>query len=224
LDHVLDELLRYVALHVFLLGEIKKFIKSIIIARLEKRGYVVSKSASGNYTSETSKCRFRLAKYCSGYGVDLGFGGDPINDTAIRVDFQQPYANVGSYGVQLGGDARRLVWFRDSVLDYVYSSHLLEDFEDPRPVLEEWLRVLKLGGRLVLFCPDEQVYRAHCQCTGQPYNIEHKLADFSLDKIKSVLADIGMTKIIYEDRLVDDYSWDLVVEKVNHQYSETSAI
>jgi hypothetical protein len=84
---------------------------------------------------------------------------------------------------------------------------------------------LKPGGRLILFCPDEQVYRAHCQRTNQPYNAKHKLADFSLVKIKSILATIGMTKVLYENCLVDDYSWDLVVEKVDcarvNQLAET---
>lgn len=27
----------------------------------------------------------------------------------------------------------------------------------------EWLRVLKVGGRLVIYCPDEQIYAEHCR-------------------------------------------------------------
>lgn len=165
------------------------------------------------YASETSKCRSRLAKYCSGSGVDLGFGGDAINAEAVRVDFARPYANTGDQPVQLAGDCRFLVWFRDGVLDYVYSSHLLEDFEDTRSILKEWLRVLKPGGQLVLFCPDEQVYRRHCAATGQIYNVNHKHADFSLQKVKQILADLAQTTIVHENSLVDEYSWELVVRK-----------
>ncbi|MDD5261036.1 MAG: methyltransferase domain-containing protein [Methylacidiphilales bacterium] len=168
----------------------------------------------GSYQSETSKCRLRLARFCTGYGVDLGFGGDPITSQAIRVDSPMPYANTGTASVQLGGDATRLHWFRDGVLDYVYSSHLLEDFEDTKAVLREWVRVLKPGGNLVLFCPDEQVYRQHCKATGQVYNENHKHPDFSLEKAKALLSEIGGVKFIHETPLVDIYSWDLVAQKI----------
>ncbi len=166
------------------------------------------------WPSETSKCRARLAPFCTGYGADLGFGGDPIVPHAIRVDLPQPYASLGDLPVQLGGDARRLTWFRDESLDFIYSSHLLEDYEDTEAVLREWLRVLKPGGRLVTFCPDEQVYRRHCAATGQPYNHAHKHADFSLAYVKDILRRIGQSRDIYENPLVDVYSWDLVSEKL----------
>src|SRR5512138_3131570 len=113
------------------------------------------------WPSETSKCRARLSRYCAGSGVDIGPGGDPISPTAVRIDLPQPYSHVSDLPVQLVGDASDLRWFRDDVLDYVYSSHVLEDFEDTRAVLVEWLRVLRDGGNLVLFCPDEQAFRAY---------------------------------------------------------------
>lgn len=165
------------------------------------------------WPSETSKCRARLAPFCTGYGVDLGCGGDPITGDAIRVDQPRPYTKVGPYGVQLGGDAQTLGWFRDGVLDFVYSSHLLEDFADTESALREWLRVLKPGGKLVLFCPDEQVYRRHCAATGQPLNPHHVHAEFSLRYIKHLLPRIGHVQIIHEDSLVNEYSWELVVVK-----------
>jgi len=113
--------------------------------------------------------------------------------------------------VQLAGNAEQLHWFRDGVLDFVYSSHLLEDFVDTEAVLREWIRVLKPGGRLILFCPDEQVYRRHCKLHGLHYNTHHVHADFSLEFVKSVLRRIGGVEIMHELHLVDIYSWDLVV-------------
>lgn len=169
--------------------------------------------AHPKWPSETSKCRSRLAPYCSGYGVDLGFGGDPITPSAIRVDMPTPYTHVGEYPVQLGGDAAQLIWFRDSTLDYVYSSHLLEDFDDTKAALKEWLRVLKPGGHLIIFCPDEQVFRKHCAESGQTYNPNHKHGHFSLGFIKMLLAELGQTDIILESFPVDIYSFDLVVRK-----------
>jgi predicted SAM-dependent methyltransferase len=168
---------------------------------------------TGPYPSETSKCRARLAPYCLGYGLDLGFGGDPITPAAIRMDRPSPYAYTGDHPVQLGGKAEDLYWFRDGVLDFVYSSHLLEDYVDTEAVLREWLRVLRPGGRLIIFCPDEQIFRKHCATTGQPYNPHHVHADFSLEKVKGHLRHIGGTRILHETPLVDIYSWELVCEK-----------
>jgi SAM-dependent methyltransferase len=182
---------------------------------LQSRGYCKTKLKSGGYTSETSKCRERLSKHCVGYGVDCGFGGDPITEHAIRVDQPKPYANTGSYPVQLGGDATNLYWFSDEVLDFHYSSHLLEDFENVEGVLKEWWRVLKPGGMLIIFCPDEQAYRKHCAATGQPYNTMHKHADFSLVFVKNALAKFAKFEVVHECPLIDIYSWELVCKKNN---------
>jgi predicted SAM-dependent methyltransferase len=180
-----------------------------ILGKFKNRTQPMSK-----WPSETSKCRSRLAPYCKGYGLDIGFGGDPITPYAIRVDLPTPYSGVGCQEVQLGGDATKLIWFRDESLDFIYSSHLLEDYEDTESVLREWLRVLKPGGHLVTFCPDERIYRKHCADTGQPYNTCHKHADFSLASVKLILDRIGKTENVYESPLVDIYSWELVSKKI----------
>lgn len=164
--------------------------------------------------SETSKCRERLSLYCRGNGLDLGFGGDPITLSAIRMDFPSPYANVGPYPVQLAGTAENLIWFKDNVLDYIYSSHLLEDFYNTEAVLREWLRVLKPGGLLIIYCPDEQRFRKHCKDTGQPYNPAHVHDFFSLGYVKQILSEINQTKVVHEKDFVDIYSWELVCEKL----------
>jgi predicted SAM-dependent methyltransferase len=164
--------------------------------------------------SETSNCRSRLAKYCQGYGLDIGYGGDAIVPSAITVDLPVPYTNVGSHPLNLGGNAKDLFWFNSNVLDYVFSSHLLEDFEDTEAVLREWLRVLKPEGYLIIFCPDERVYREHCLKTGQSYNYAHKIPDFSLVYVRSILLDkICTIEVIHENPLVDTYSFEIVVRK-----------
>lgn len=187
--------------------------KKSFTAPLKRVAKKILRRGSKSYPSETSKCRARLLPFCVGYGVDLGFGGDPISPQAIRVDSPRPYADTGAYAVQLGGDATKLHWFRDGVLDYIYSSHLLEDFPDTEGVLREWLRTLKPGGNLIIFCPDEQIYREHCRRTGQMYNENHKHDDFSLEKVKGILKKIGGVKFIHEAPLVDIYSWELVAQK-----------
>jgi len=165
--------------------------------------------------SETSRCRERVKKYCQGHGLDIGYGGDPIVPTAITVDLPTPYTKVGEAPLNLGGDARNLYWFRDDCLDYVFSSHLLEDFEpkETKKILREWLRVLKPGGFLVLYLPDEQRYRSHCRKTGQPYNENHKIDNFSLDYMKSVIRDFSDIEVIHENPCCEDYSFEIVLKK-----------
>lgn len=157
--------------------------------------------------SETAKCRSRLAKYCVGRGCDLGFGGDPIIPGVITVDKR------ADKSPQYLRDATHLDWIADNELDFVYSSHLLEDFIDTETVLREWLRVLKPGGMLVLFGPDEQIYHRHCLKTGQLYNTSHKINNFSLEYIKTILQKISGVEIIHQAPIVDDYSFELVIKK-----------
>lgn len=165
--------------------------------------------------SETAVCRNRLSVYCKGNGVDLGYGGDPIVPTAITVDMSLPYVKYDNHPQNLSGDARNLYWFKDGVLDYVYSSHLLEDFprEETKGILIEWLRVLKSGGHLVLYLPHELRYREHCSKTGQPYNGAHKIEEMSLDYIRKIVLEIGNVDIVHERDRSETYSFDIVVRK-----------
>jgi len=162
--------------------------------------------------SETSRCRESLQKWCQGNGLDLGHGGDPIRPAAVTVDLPHPYSRVGHHPTNLEGDATSLYWFADGVLDYVYSSHLLEDFRNTRYVLLEWLRVLKPGGHLVLYCPDEKRFRRHCAETGQETNMAHKHLDFSLAKVMTIMERLPVD-IVWQKDAMHDYSWALVVVK-----------
>jgi predicted SAM-dependent methyltransferase len=163
--------------------------------------------------SETSKVRKNLQKYCQGDGLDIGYGGDPITPSSICIDLPESYAKYRNYPQHLHGDAQNLKWFRDGVFDYVYSSHLLEDFEDTETVLIEWIRVLKQGGNLILFLPDEQSYRQYCRKKGKTPNIHHIHDNFSLEYVKGILKKRDDVEIIYEKFPGGIYSFELVLRK-----------
>lgn len=170
--------------------------------------------------SETSRCRDRLIKYCEGDGLDLGFGGDPIKPSAICIDLLEPYTKVGSAPQHLRGTARDLYWFRNNCLDYVFSSHLIEDFVyvEQIQILNEWLRVLRFGGYLVLYTVHQQRFLQHCNRTGQGTNDAHKEADYSLEtfkeKVLSHISLIGRCHIVHENQQCEDYSWEVVLQKM----------
>lgn len=172
--------------------------------------------------SETSRHRDLLAPYCSGYGLDIGFGGDAIHQAAIRMDLPSPYTRLGRAPVQLGGDCRDLAWWREGALDFVYSSHVLEDFPEPETVriLREWARVLKPGGHLVLLLPDQQRYLAHCRRVGDVDadgvvgNAHHSIAHFSLAYVDDAAAELGNLRRVAAHPSLGPYSFAVVYEKL----------
>lgn len=167
------------------------------------------------YPPETLKCRSRLAKYCVGNGLDIGFGGYSINDTAITLDKKIPHVDFGFRKTNFIGDACDLSWLRDNSLDYIFSSHVLEDFENTLIILLEWIRVLKVGGRLVLYLPDQKSYSSYCLEKGQSPNPNHKIDDFSLSYIKQIIKNIPYCRVIHCLDKVNDYSFEIVIEKTN---------
>jgi len=145
--------------------------------------------------SETSRVRESVLPHLKGYGVDLGYGGDSISPTAIAIDLHRPYTKTGNDPQHLAGDCRRLHWFADGVLDYVYSSHLMEDFEDLPAVLTEWLRVIKPGGILALCLPDEKKYRAYCKAKSEGRNMKHSHENLTMNTILDIVtADTVVAK------------------------------
>lgn len=127
--------------------------------------------------SETAKHRTLVQPYCEGNGVDVGSSGDPVVPWAIQMDL--PLHNYLQYNpdrpsayIHWRGDARNLP-FKDGTLDWLHSSHVLEDFLDWRPVLQEWDRTLKVGGFLLIAVPDHERFR-QAVARGQGDNLGHK--------------------------------------------------
>lgn len=127
--------------------------------------------------SETSKHRHLVVDYCRGNGVDLGSSGDPVVPHVIQVDLppdQYKHYNTTrpEAVIQWRGSAADLP-FKDGTLDFVHSSHLLEDFVDWTPLLLEWDRVLRPGGYMLIAVPDRGRFRA-AVARGQGDNLSHK--------------------------------------------------
>jgi hypothetical protein len=73
--------------------------------------------------------------------------------------------------------------------------------------------VLRPGGHLVLYLPDEQRYRAHCRTTGHPHNPAHSVVHFSLVYMTRILRTIPCTRIVHAQDECECYSFELVVTK-----------
>lgn len=146
-------------------------------------------------------------------GIDIGTGGMPILPQAISIDASYP----GQYSewIHLKGDARKLYWFKDSCMDYVFSSHCFEDFkpEEKLRVFREWIRVIKVGGVLVLYLPNEQAYRNYCLVHGSTPNKDHKDANFNIETVREI-AKFFPVREIHSIVNHGDYCFFLVFKKV----------
>lgn len=167
-----------------------------------------------NNLGETATCREHLAPYCTGVGIDIGFGGAaPIVESAICIDRDRVGPHGRRWPIHMVCDAFQSLPFETSSLGYVYSSHCLEDAIDTVGVLYEWCRVIRRGGHLVLFLPDQFTYEQYCRRHGTLPNQDHKHSDFSLNYVTHCLP-ISMFIVHWRFPLdYNPYSFELVAIK-----------
>jgi SAM-dependent methyltransferase len=169
--------------------------------------------------SETAKYRHLVLKYCTGRGIDVGCGPEVVAPNAIGVDLvEEDFAAYG-WGAQpsaalIEATGENLP-IRSSSLDFVYSSHLLEDYADWKPPLTEWLRVLKPGGHLIVIIPDRELFAA-AVARGQPPNPNHN-HEGKVGELTDVVSRLAPV-VVLEDRLTSvstgDYSILFVARKI----------
>ena len=155
-----------------------------------------------------------------GTGLDIVCFPPGCNITAIDISpkmLEHAAPKVATYDGQITAELMDLhdMSYPDDHFDQVFTSCTFCSVPDPVKGLKALYRVLKPGGRLILYCPDEQRYRKHCRETGQSYNANHQQPDFSLAFVKAILQRLGCTQIIHENAHVETYSWELVCEKVH---------
>jgi ubiquinone/menaquinone biosynthesis C-methylase UbiE len=75
----------------------------------------------------------------------------------------------------------------DNTYDYVYTSHLIEDFADTIDALKKFIRILKNGGNLILVFPDQPAYEIYCKDIGIEMNPYHVHAEMGYTYMKKQL-------------------------------------
>lgn len=111
--------------------------------------------------NETSKSLIRRlydsrfsTKFFVGEGIDIGAGPDPLAKY-----FQQfPLMKNLRIWDRNDGNAQLMSGVEDNTFDFVHSSHCLEHLEDPYEAFENWIRICKPGGHIVITIPDEDLY------------------------------------------------------------------
>lgn len=124
---------------------------------------------------ETSKAIIRrmhdwrfASRYIVGTGIDIGSGQDGLSRYSR---FFPGLQTVYDWDLPQG-DAHIMQGVADSSMDFVHSSHCLEHMHDPRLAMENWCRILRPGGYMILLVPDEDLYeQGHWPSI---YNSDHK--------------------------------------------------
>ena len=182
--------------------------------------------------SETSKFRNKILRIVNDLygdlttlnGIEIGCGGDPLVKESVCIDLIHPYTKCGNQPIHLKGDGRELYWFGDNVLDYIYSSHLFEDFTEGEnlKILKEWARVLKKEGILILLLPDQQRYLAYCKKKNIKPNEHHKIDTFSPVYVENLVKKLTNVQVIKTIKFWDDldnpdeYNFLVIIKKIGN--------
>jgi ADP-heptose:LPS heptosyltransferase/predicted SAM-dependent methyltransferase len=169
--------------------------------------------AEDPYMSESKKIVWEVAPYLKGRGLDLGAGSFKILPQAISVDNGH---HSEMFGIAMSPDvhvetAEDLSIFGSNSMDFVYSSHLLEHIENWNVALKEWWRLVKVGGKLVLYLPHADFYPK----VGEPgANPDHKWNIYPEDIVGAMAFLGGFEMLEWQERNNDnEYSMLLVFEK-----------
>lgn len=189
--------------------------------------------------NETEKVHDRIAPFVFGHGVDLGCGC-----WKLKVD-KSP--SCSCLGVDAGhsqpackeadviADVAKLDMFTSESFDYVYSSHTLEDMPYTEAVLQEWWRLVKPGGNLILYLPltkkvakemGREDWEGFYPNKGEPgANVWHQ-RDFHPQEIKDTIAKIGVAEVLADEIRGerDEYSFLQVYRKLASSTSPVKGV
>ena len=108
--------------------------------------------------SKAAKRRFNdgnfHSKYFRGIGMDIGAGNDTLQN---NISSFPGIRRVRGWDMP-DGDAQYLETVKDGEYDFVHASHCLEHMVDWKVALENWIRVVRQGGYLIITIPEERMY------------------------------------------------------------------
>lgn len=161
---------------------------------------------------ESRKIKYLIPRYTRGRGLEIGCGTEKAYPHFIGVDNGHHFGRGAADVVSEGDD---LSMFADESMDFVFSSHCLEHFEDMEKTLAEWARVIKPGGYLVLYVPSANLYP---KCGEEGANPDHK-HDIYPGDIEKMLT--GFCPVRQQERGDgDEYSLFEVYRKGDSEFSE----
>lgn len=176
-------------------------------------------SVENSQCNEASKIRWECVPYFRGRVLDIGCGQYKTFPHWTGCDNGGVW---GMRGVDVMIDADDLSIFASGSCDGVFSSHLLEHipYDQVPKVLNEWCRVVKDGGHILLYLPDENQYP---KIGEEGSNPDHKW-NVNRDKVVAAMESVnrGWDLVDYQERSEsDEYSLWFVfkLSKSGHAFS-----
>lgn len=154
---------------------------SFLVQPSKRRLIRIARSFSGRKGLEIGgpSSLFGIRGYCPVYIFAAGIDGVNFSNETVwegRLVEGNNFAYIpGKAGYQFIAEATALSKINDSAYDFILSCHSLEHVANPIKALNEWKRVLKPMGRLVLVLPDKENTFDY----NRPYTtLDHLIADF----------------------------------------------
>ena len=136
-------------------------------------------------------------------GVDVGCGARKAIVSAVGLDvarLEDTDLSAGQITYAEWICDGHVLPFKDSVMDYVISRHVLEHMNWKKAIIE-WLRCLKIGGVLRSVIPNPN----------HEHHLGHGIAQIEMLEFLSILDILSSQIEIVE--LCDGYSWGLAIRK-----------
>jgi ADP-heptose:LPS heptosyltransferase/predicted SAM-dependent methyltransferase len=173
--------------------------------------------------NEGGKIKWEIVQYTRGRGLELGSGIQKLYPHFIGVDNKKDEA---LFGHPINPDikvesAERMDLFATGSMDFIFSSHMLEHIEPERVTgaLKEWMRIIKVGGYLTLYLPDEDEYPKIGENGANP---DHKW-NVNYDRLIQYMRGAGWWDCVeFQKRNQDkEYSLLIVFQKKNSAQHES---
>jgi len=154
-----------------------------------------------------------LSSVCQGKGIDVGCGHRKTHPDSIGIDWIEKgeKGNTGNVRGKISeadicakGD--NLKMFKNNCLDYVVSRHNLEHYRNSRRTLREWVRVLKIGGKIGIIVPNGE---------NPDTNEETHYSYFNLETFRDIIIKTDSLKIIKIAECVPNWSFYCIARKTN---------
>lgn len=139
--------------------------------------------------------------YTQGFGLSVGSGNRTLNPHDITLD------NYCEADIKAETDR---IPEPDNKFDYVYASHVLEHCVDVIKTIKEWVRVVKVGGHVVIISPDCR----YIPNKSNPYSDSQHKYDWQYEDIREICKLIsGCQQVNKNVEACPNYSFLIVLRK-----------
>jgi SAM-dependent methyltransferase len=153
-----------------------------------------------------------LDRYFEGNGIDVGYRGsssdnEPVTPNAMGIDLDFP--NYDGHIIPLPSESQ----------DFVYSSHCLEHVDDDVKTVQEWFRIIKINGYLIITVPHKFLYEKKNSLPSN-FNADHKR--FYTPAILMQTIETALEPNSYRVRFLQDcdFGYDYSIAPEHHPCGE----